>query len=154
AYGIRINYVNRNGKLNDANIAIRDNVIKAIAKTGEAGYRASALDFDSLDPGIGLMVTNNVLESNDVSLQLAGSDGQALNNLDVISSTMRKSDEGAGRPYTGILAGFWIDTIKAVRVIDARIAPGANSNVVFSGQGTKELCVCDFLTVAVRGRTG
>src|SRR5262249_39512490 len=53
-YAVWITYVNNNGAMNNANINIHDNTIKAIATTSDASYSAQALMIDGMGAGINL----------------------------------------------------------------------------------------------------
>src|SRR5262249_24065325 len=68
ALGVNISYLNPTGQMNNANIRLEQNTIKALVLTDDPKYRALALVLDGIDAGIGLGITRNVLESNDTSL--------------------------------------------------------------------------------------
>src|SRR5262249_32065567 len=59
AYGVRISYVNPNGEMNNANILLEQNRIKAIVTTTDPGYHAQAFLVDRIDPGIQLKIAGN-----------------------------------------------------------------------------------------------
>ncbi|HKB36713.1 MAG TPA: NosD domain-containing protein, partial [Gemmataceae bacterium] len=153
AYGVRISYANNNGAMNDAGIALENNTIKAIVTTADPSYRAKALLLDRVDAGIGLRITNNILESNDVSLALTGSGGNVV-GVDLVSNTFRKSADGATRPYTGTLAGYYNREIHGVRLLDTRLENGATANIVWAGTGLKDLAVGWLLTVQAQDVAG
>ena len=83
--------------MDDAGIALVNNLIKAIVTTADAYYRAKALMLDRVDAGIGLHIVGNVLESNDVSLALTNDTAGGVTDVDLFSTTLRKSSEGAAR---------------------------------------------------------
>ncbi|MBI1916717.1 MAG: right-handed parallel beta-helix repeat-containing protein, partial [Planctomycetes bacterium] len=149
AFGVRISYVNNNGAMDNAGIVLAHNTIKALVTTADASYRAKALLLDRVDAGIGLQLVGNVLESNDVSLALTYSGGSVA-GVDLISNTLRKSSEGASRPYTGILAGYYNREIHNVRILDTRLENGATAAIVWAGTGVKDLSVGWLLTVTAR----
>jgi len=153
AFGVRISYANNNGAMNDAGIVLEGNTIKAIVTTADPSYGAKALLLDRVDAGIGLRITNNVLESNDVSLALTGSGGNVV-GVDLISNTFRKSADGAVRPYTGTLAGYYNREIHSVRLLDTRLENGATANIVWAGTGVKDLAVGWLLTVQAQDTAG
>jgi hypothetical protein len=140
--------------MNDANIILTDNIIKAIVTTRDPAYRAAALDLDSVDPGIGLTTSNNVLESNDTSLRIGGADGSAVCDVCLDSNTFRKSGDGANRPYVGVTAGYWKSTIKDVTLTDNHFENGAEPSYRWEGSGTKEIAVRIRLTVIAQNPTG
>jgi hypothetical protein len=157
AYGVRIDYVNPNGEMNNSHISLFNNLIKAITTTTDTSFYASALDVDEMASGIAMRISNNILESNDVSLQICGNDADGttgVRGVDLISNTLRKSSSGANVTYTGVLAGYWTNPISAVRLIDMRLDNGATLNFVWSGQGTKNIAVASFLDVTAMGASG
>jgi hypothetical protein len=157
AYGVRIDYLNPNGEMNNSHISLFNNLIKAITTTTDTSFYASALDVDEMAAGIAMGISNNILESNDVSLQICGNDGDGttgVNGVDLISNTLRKSSSGASVTYTGVLAGYWTNPISGVRLIDMRLDNGATLNFVWSGQGTKNITVASFLDVTAMGASG
>jgi hypothetical protein len=149
AYGVRINYVNPKGQMNDSNVRLENNIIKAIVTSDDPGFHASALDVDGMDKGIHMRIADNILESNDVSLQVAGSDGEGVRDVDLLRNTLRRSPENPERTYKGVLAGYWVRPITGLRLIDTRLEGGADLKIVWSGQGAKELSICRSLDVAV-----
>src|SRR5262249_3927755 len=149
-----ISYVNNNGAMNDAGIALVNNLIKAILTSGDPGFRARALMLDRVDAGIGLRIAGNVLESNDVSLGLTGDSAGGVTGVDLFSNTLRKSSDGAARAYTGILAGYYNREIHGVRIFDTRLENGATASIVFAGTGLKDLSVGWLLDVQAQGPAG
>jgi PKD repeat protein len=157
AYGVRIDYVNPNGEMNNSHISLFNNLIKAITTTTDTSFYASALDVDEMAAGIAMGISNNILESNDVSLQICGNDADGttgVSGVDLISNTLRKSSSGAIVTYTGVQAGYWTNPISAVRLIDMRLDNGATFNFVWSGQGTKNITVASLLDVTAMGASG
>jgi hypothetical protein len=154
AFGATISYVNRNGAMNNANILLENNTFKAILTTTTSGYRAEALLVDGVNPGINLVIANNVLESNDVSLAICGGDLGNVSDVLLVSNTLRKSSDGAARPYTGILAGFWVFQIHNVRIIDTHTDNGATSAITWIGTGTKDISVGWLLSVTATNAAG
>jgi hypothetical protein len=154
AYGVRLSYVNPNGEMNNAGISLVNNLIKAIVTTTDTTYHAYALQVAQLDPGIGLNISNNVLESNDVSLSVSGDDGWNVSGVDFVADTLRLSSSGATRAYAGVAVGYWIGVVTGVRLIDTRVDNGATLNFAWSGSGTKDVSVCSLLDVAALGSSG
>jgi hypothetical protein len=154
AHTVRISYVNKNGEMNDAGIRLENNFIKAIVTTTDTSYKARALMLDRVDAGIGLRIAGNVLESNDVSLALTSDTAGGVTDVDIFSSTLRKSSEGAARTYTGILAGYYNREIHDVRIFDTRVENGATASVVFAGTGLKDLSVGWLVDVKVQNSAG
>ena len=56
-------------------------------------------------------------------------------------NTLRRSDEGVPRPYTGILAGYDTHEIRRVHLLGTALDNGATANVVWVGAGFKDLTV-------------
>lgn len=154
AHAVRISYVNKNGEMNDAGIALENNLIKAIVTTADPWFRARALMLDRVDAGIGLSITGNVLESNDVALALTNDTAGGVTDVDLFSNTLRKSSDGATRPFTGILAGYYNREIHDVRIFDTRLENGATASIVFAGTGLKDVSVGWLLDVQALDSAG
>src|SRR5262249_31153502 len=140
AQAVRISYANHDGAMDDARITLQGNLIKAIVSTPDPSFRAKALVLDRIDDGINLQISGNVLESNDVSLAVADTGGD-VTGVDLAFNTLRRSDEGASRPYIGILAGYDTHEIHHVRLIGTAVNNGATANVDWVGSGFKDLTV-------------
>jgi hypothetical protein len=149
ALAVRIGYLNRNGLMGHANILIEHNTMRAITTSGEEGSRASALALDGLDPGVDLCIRENVLESNDVSVTLADTQGPAA-DVRLIANTFRKSAEGATRPYVAVHAGYWIYPVQAVEILGPHLENGATLDVRWAGTAVKDLSIRYLLTVAAQ----
>ncbi|WP_165250234.1 PKD domain-containing protein [Paludisphaera soli] len=153
-YTVWVGYANNGGAMNDANVSIHDNLIKALVTTADPAYSAAALVVDGLGAGINMKISNNVLESNDTSLAVGGYNAADVSDLDLISNTLRKSASGASRPYTGIRAGYYTARLSNVRILDTRLENGATSTISWSGQGVKQVQVGSLLTLDVRFADG
>jgi hypothetical protein len=140
--------------MDSANIVLQNNTIRAIVTTADPAYRAKALLLDGVGAGIGLRVVGNRLESNDVSLALGGPDGGNVADVQLVSNTLVKIATGPARPYTGILAGYWVRQLHDVNILDTRVAGGASSAIVWAGVGAKEVGVGWLLDVHVTGSGG
>jgi hypothetical protein len=154
AYGVRISYINPKGKMDDANIILQNNLIKAIVTTADRTYSAQAFVLDGADPGIDLLIENNVFESNDTSLALGGADGGDNYDTLFLSNTLRKSNDGASVPYTGIVAGYWVHELHNIRLIDMQLDNGATATIVWQGSGKKDLTTGWLLTVNAQDQSG
>lgn len=149
AYGARLSYVNNNGAMDNAGIVLENNTFKAIVTSRDTSLRAKAFLLDLIDPGINLRIAGNVFESNDVSLALDDTSG-SVHDVELISNVFRKSDEGSSRPYTGILAGYWIHDVQDVRIIGAQLENGATLNIDWRGTGIRDLSIGWLLDVVVK----
>jgi hypothetical protein len=149
AYGVRINYVNPTGRMNDSNVRLENNIIKAVVTSDDPSFHASALDVDGMDKGICMKIANNALESNDVSLQVAGNDGNGVRDVVLFKNTLRRSRQNPERTYRAVLAGYWVSPISGVRLVDTKLEGGAGLRITWSGQGVKELSICRSLDVKV-----
>src|SRR5207248_2119113 len=107
-----------------------------------------------LDAGIGLTISANVFESNDVSLNLGSNDGWDVSGLDFYSNTLRKSNEGASRAYTGVASGYPYGQVHNVRFFDMRLDNGATLNFPLGGYGTKDYSIASLVNVAVQNSGG
>jgi hypothetical protein len=154
AYAVRISYLNPNGEMNNANILIENNTFRAIVTTTDPTYTAQAMLVDGVAPGINLVCSGNILESNDTSLALSGADLGNVSGVLLVSNTLRKSSVGAARPYTGIRAGYLNYQIHNVMLIDTRTDNGATATIVWSGSGTKDIGVGWLLSVTTTNAAG
>jgi hypothetical protein len=148
AAAVRISYANRGGAMNDANIVLAGNTLRAVAATADLSYRARALVLDRVEAGINLTIRDNVLESNDVSLALADRDGGA-EAVTLLDTTLRKSAAGPRRPYIGILAGYYNRDVRGVRLAGTRCEGGATTTVTWAGTGRREVQLGGLLFVRV-----
>ncbi len=153
ANGVRISYVNRAEGMKDARIAIVNNTMRAVALSAEPVYRAKALVLDQLEAGVDLTLRGNRLESNDVGLALADTNG-SVEDAVLISNVFGRSAEGAERPWSAILAGFDNRHVRNVRIIDARYEHGAGQSIVCAGVEAKEVQVGCLLDVRVVSGAG
>jgi hypothetical protein len=154
AIAARITYGNNNGAMNNANIVFTNNTFRAIVNTTDPNYYAQAFDIDSMDAGIKPVITNNVFSSNDISLQLTGPDGDSVNDVQLVGNTIDKSSLGAVRSYSPIVAGFWIDPISNVQMIDTTYTNGASPTIRWSGEGTKSIQMLNTLNIAATSSSG
>ena len=134
ADSVRISYANNRGQMTNSNIVLRNNLIKAVALTADPGYRAKALVLDRVDAGINLGIRNNVLESNDVSLDLTDTEG-GLQNLTMSNNTVRRSSDSASRPYTPVLVAFFTHDGRNVSILNTAVDNGATPMVEMIGAG-------------------
>jgi uncharacterized protein YfaS (alpha-2-macroglobulin family) len=79
--------------------------------------------------GTGLQINDNVMESNDISLNIGDNDSWQSSDTDVLlmGNTMQKSSAGATRPYTAIRVGDWDNTATDIRIIDTKYTNGATA---------------------------
>jgi hypothetical protein len=148
AAAVRISYANRGGAMNDANIVLAGNTLRATAATPDLSYRARALVLDRVEAGINLTIRDNILESNDVSLALGDRDGGA-EAVTLLDTTLRKSAAGPQRPYSGILAGYYNRDIRSIRLVGTRYEGGATAAVAWAGTGRREVQRGGLLSVRV-----
>jgi hypothetical protein len=134
ADSVRISCVNRGGQMTNAGVVLTHNLIKAVVNTTDPTYRAKALVLDRVDAGINLGIRNNVLESNDVSLDLTDTQG-GLRGVTLVNNTVRQSADGAGRAYTPILAAFYSHEARNISILDTAVDNGAQPSVVTVGEG-------------------
>ena len=135
ADGVLISYANPDGRMSNANVVLSNNLIEAIAGTADPAYRAEALVLDRVDGGVNLGITGNVLASNDVSLAVSDTEG-GIRGVALVSNTVRRSDEGAARPYTAIRVASFNNDVRGVAILDTRLDNGASPSVAEAGSGT------------------
>jgi hypothetical protein len=138
----------------NSGISFTNNTFKAVAATSDAGASAKALVIDGIDPGINPTFIGNWIESNDISLALNDWDGENVSDVTLTGNTLAKSLDGAARPYMGIRAGYWIDQIHNVKLIDTHVAQGATTAITWSGSGTKDIELGWFLNVSAQDSSG
>ena len=138
-YTVWFSEANNGGAMNNANITLHDNHITAIATTSDAGLNAQALVVDQADPGIKLVFTSNILESNGTSLGIGGYNDGGVNDWTLLSTTFRKSTQGAARPYTAVQVGFDVASVAGVSIFDATLDQGASWTLLWTGSATKTL---------------
>ena len=98
AYAVWISYTNNKGAMDNANVHLHGNTIKAIVNTTDPTYHAYALDLDEVDAGINLTIRNNVLESNDTSLSIGGYNDGNIDGVTFIGNTLDISSAGRRGP--------------------------------------------------------
>jgi hypothetical protein len=154
AIGGRITYYSNNQAINLNNL-FENNIFKAIVETTDTNYYARAFSFDGVAANTAPLMRSNFIESNDISLALAGSDGNgyALDG-DFISTTFRKSVDGAARSYKSIVAGYSGFQVSNVQIIDSRYENGATSTIVWTGSGVKDISIGKLLPVQTKTTNG
>lgn len=153
AFGARISYVNINGHMSNAGIVIEDNIFGAYVATPDPTYRAKALVIDQMDPGIHPTFQNNVLMSNDVSLQLTGPGGD-VSDVTLLNHVFSNWRDNQGRPYTAIEAGYWIREIHNVKILSPQFENGADLSIKWVGSGEKDIAIGWLLDITVRDSIG
>jgi hypothetical protein len=138
----------------NSNIKFTNNLFKAINRTTSPKYTAEGLVIDGIDPGIFPAFTGNTMESNDVALAVGGYDGGNVSDVVLTSNTLTKSAEGAVRSFTGIRVGYWIYQIHDVQIYDTQLLQGATLDIVWTGQGTKDVEIGWLLTVTAHDSSG
>jgi VCBS repeat-containing protein len=152
AYAARISYVNINGQMDNAGIVIRNNVFRAI--TDDPSRPVMAFVLDGTSQGINTVVSDNVFESNDTSLQILGSDGGDSYDTRFVSNTIRKSDDGSALEHKGISVGYSVNQAHQISLIDTRFENGATSRISFVGSGAKDLNLGWLLGLVVKNAAG
>jgi hypothetical protein len=66
-----------------------------------------------------------------------------------ISNVLSKSTSGAAMTYTGIQAGYWVETISDVSIYNTQVENGATSAITWVGQGIKQIAVGTIFNVTV-----
>ena len=136
-----MSYANNNGAMNNANVNLHNNMIKAIVTSSDSSYSATALLIDGMGAGIYPGIKNNILESNDTSLAIGGYNDENINDIDFLCNTLTRSSSGAARTYTGIRAGYDVTNISNVRILDTRLQNGATTAITWYGSGTRGITV-------------
>jgi len=132
-----IQFLNDHGQNQASNVSISNNTFKAILiapdpnLSGSYASTATAMDMNGVGVGTGLVLTDNVFESNATSLAFGDSDsyGKANNDVTFLDNTIVKSSSGAVVTYTSIGMGNWATTTQDIRLIDTQFANGAPAGV-------------------------
>lgn len=149
AFAVLVTYQNADGAMTGANVRLERNVLRALTTRPGPGSHASALDIDGFDPNVGLVIENNVLESNDTALTLANTQGSVA-GFRLVGNTFRRLAEGPERQYHAIRAGFWEHTVHDAAVIGPKLEGQANFDVDWVGAGRKDLARGHLLNLTVR----
>ena len=136
-----ISYANNNGAMNNANVNLHNNTIRAIVTSSDSSYSAAALLIDGMGAGIYPGIKNNILESNDTSLAIGGINDENNSDIDFLCNTFIKSSSGAARTYRGITGGYWHSNVSNVRILDTILQNGATTAITWYGSGTRDIVV-------------
>jgi hypothetical protein len=156
AIGLRITELNYGGLTNDANLRFDNNLFKAVVDTPDPEFRALAVATDGIEPGTGLVLAGNVLESNDTSLSLGDHDSYHLPQDDIllVGNTLRRSREGAPRNYAGVRVGSFDNSVHKVRLVETRCENGATLDPIFEDNLPKELEIGRLVSLLVKDPAG
>jgi hypothetical protein len=135
-------------------ISFTGNQFEAFSSSTVHGTSATALAIDGIDPGINPTFIGNTLTSNNISLALTDSDATAVSDVTLIGNSLAKSTSSTPLPYSGIVAGYWVDTIQGVNLIDTQAVDGATTAIHWTGSGSKELSTGSSLAVTVTNTQG
>jgi hypothetical protein len=135
AVGATISQWNDQGQATGANNVFTGNVIKAYVTNANPYYKAQALAISEVGVGTGLQIANNLLESNDTSLEFGDADSWMQTDADITlaGNTLSRSPDQPARPYTSILAGNYETAVANVRMPATHLANGAAPVVVYGG---------------------
>jgi hypothetical protein len=133
ALGMRISASNDHGQLNASNIQISHNHFKAIVTTANPSYKARAVSVSQVDPGTGLVIASNTMESNDAALTLGDNDSWNGSTSDVWMgyNTLRRTTEGASRTFASVIAGAYQTAVSDIYMPFTFLQNGATAIVVY-----------------------
>jgi hypothetical protein len=138
AIGGRISEWNDQGQSTAADNLFQNNLFKAISTTSDPSYTALALSTSGIGAGTSMRFQGNILESNDTSLNFGDNDSWQGRNDDItfLGNTLKKSKDGASRPYSGIVAGSYDNEVSEIRLFDTRVLNGATAAITYEGSVT------------------
>jgi PKD repeat protein len=139
-----------------ANDRIVNNVFKAIVNLTDPHYGAIAVAMAGTASGTGLVVSNNIMESNDTSLTFGDNDSTPVDaDILMVGNTMRLSSLGPVRPYTSIRFGDYGVTTSGIRLIDTHYVNGATPAWVYLGPlASKEIETGVLFSILARTASG
>jgi hypothetical protein len=135
ALGARISELNDQGQTTDADNLVQGNVFKAIVNTTDPYYMAMALSLSNVGVGTGLQIINNLLESNNTSLNLGDNDSWQ-GNVDDVSlggNSLRVSNDGPARNFSSVVAGSYENEVSNIRMPNTYLENGAPAHIVIAG---------------------
>lgn len=148
AAGARITEDNSNGTMTGANLVFDGNLFKGIVTapdpdlSGVFASTAWGLTISGVGAGTGIVLKNNVLESNAVSLHIGDNDSGSIPNQDMtfLNNTIKKSNDGAAMTYHAIVAGDFNSPSSNIRLINMKYTNGAKAgDVVLTGSRSQSL---------------
>jgi protocatechuate 3,4-dioxygenase beta subunit len=129
AMAARITQDNAQGVLTGADNLLADNVFQATVTAADPYYDAWAVSLAQVDAGTGLQLDDNVLESNDVSLNLGDNASWGMTNQGVLllGNTLEPGGGGAARPYTAVVVGAENNLVHNINLVDTVFGSGASA---------------------------
>jgi hypothetical protein len=137
AIAVRWTGQNDHGQEDGADNVLVNNTLRAIIETDDPRYHGIALAVSRVGAGTGTVFDDNVLESNDTALTFGDNDTWQDRDEDITlaGNTICRSDDGASRAFTSILAGAYRMTVTDIRMPETYLANGAPARIDY-GNGT------------------
>ena len=137
AIAVRWTGQNDHGQEDGADNLLVNNTLRAIIETDDPRYHGIALAVSRVGAGTGTEFDDNLLESNDTALTFGDNDTWQDRDEDITlaGNTICRSDDGASRPFTSILAGAYRMTVTDIRMPETYLANGAPARIDY-GNGT------------------
>jgi hypothetical protein len=150
AMGARISLFNDSHAMDGAGIRFARNAYQGLADPGAAGS-ATALCLDGISSGVRPAFLGETYVSNDVALQIGGSDGGfETADTTLTLSTFARSGPSLARPFVAARAGYSGRPVRGVQILNPRYVGGAVPGIVWAGSGVKEIGVGRLLTLRAR----
>jgi hypothetical protein len=137
AIAVRWTGQNDHGQEDGADNLLIGNTLKAIVETDDPRYHAIALAVSRVEAGTGTEFDNNLLISNDTALTFGDNDTWQDHDEDITlaGNTICRSEDGASRDFTSILAGAYRMTVADIRMPNTYLRNGAPARIDY-GNGT------------------
>jgi hypothetical protein len=141
-----------------ADVVFEGNTFKAVVDTTDPAKKAYAVSFAGLAAGSGVLFRNNVLESNDRTLNLGDREdsyGAPVQDVLMVGNLHRRSADGPVRAgFRTTVAGDGNNPVSGVRLIGSHYENGATAEIAFVGPHPKAVEVGWTVTVAVTTSAG
>lgn len=131
AIAVRWTGQNDHGQEDGADNLLAHNTLRAIIQTDDPRYHGIALAVSRVGAGTGTEFDDNVLASNDTALTFGDNDTWQDRDEDITlaGNTICRSDDGASRAFTSILAGAYRMTVRDIRMPATYLANGAPARI-------------------------
>jgi hypothetical protein len=133
ANALRMNLVNWNGNMNDADISFDDNVFESrLVGLDDPGsrYEPAAISIDNCDLGVKPIFRNNTLRSSQHGMRLLFVDSggpTVVGDIQFLDTHYEKSTEGfQGRTYISNAMGYWGTSVGPITCVGDAYGPGTS----------------------------
>jgi hypothetical protein len=158
AIGLSVSWANDLGQMAGANDLFEGNTFTAVVDSTDAARKAYAVSFAGVAAGTGVLFRNNVLESNDRTLNIGDREegyGAPVQDVLMVGNRHRRSADGPARPqFRTTVVGDGNNPVSGVRLIGSHYENGAAADLAFVGPQPKAVSIGWLVTVAVKNGAG